>query len=145
MPSRLDRLIEWLQADRENIPNKLTLGMGKLIRQAREDAGLSQAELARRIYRRQASLSNIENGLMEASSSTLAYLSIALGKPITYFFPIVVLRDLEPEPRTPELTELLLHATRLSQEDIKGVTAQIRALADLQDSRLRARRRERAR
>jgi transcriptional regulator with XRE-family HTH domain len=136
MPSRLERLLERLQSDKEYIPNKLTLGMGELIRQAREEAGLSQAELARRIYRRQASLSNMENGLMEASASSLIYLSGALDKPITYFFPKAIMRDLEPDPRSPELSELLLQASRLSGGDLKGVTAQIRALADLQDSRL---------
>jgi transcriptional regulator with XRE-family HTH domain len=136
MPSRLERLLERLQSDKEYIPNKLTLGMGELIRRAREEAGLSQAELARRIYRRQASLSNMENGLMEASASSLIYLSGALDKPITYFFPKSIMRDLEPDPRSPELSELLLQASRLSGGDLKGVTAQIRALADLQDSRL---------
>ena len=142
MPSRFDRLLEWLQDDREYLPNRLTVGMGKLIRQAREDAGLSQAELARKIYRRQASLSNIENGLMEASASTLVYLSGALDKPITYFFPKFILRDLEPEPRSPELIELLLQATRLSREDVRAMAAQIRALADHQDARLRAKRKQ---
>jgi transcriptional regulator with XRE-family HTH domain len=130
MPSRFDRLLEWLEADRENLPNRLTLGMGTLIRQAREEAGISQAELARRIYRRQASLSNIENGLMEASASTLVYLSGALGKPISYFFPESIVRELEPEPMSTELKELMIQAQRLAPDDVGGLAAQARALAD---------------
>jgi transcriptional regulator with XRE-family HTH domain len=74
--------------------------MGRLIKAARVDAGMIQAELAKQIGRRQASLSDIENGLMEASASILVYLSGALDKPTTYFFPECILRDLEPEPRT---------------------------------------------
>lgn len=143
MSSRLDRLLEWIQGDKEYLPNRLTIGMGKLIRQAREESGLTQAEVARRIYRRQASLSNIENGLMEASASTLVYLSGALDKPITYFFPKGIMRDLEPEPRTPELSELMIQASRLSPEDVIGFTAQIRAFADLHNSRHTSRQRQR--
>lgn len=35
-----------LIADKEPMPNKFTIGMGELIRKAREEAGLNQAELA---------------------------------------------------------------------------------------------------
>lgn len=130
MPSRLDRLLDWLEGDRENLPNRLSVGMGKLIRQAREEVGLSQAELARKIYRRQASLSNMENGLMEASASTLVYLSGVLGKPVTYFFPAFIMRQLEADPKSPKLSELLIQASRLSPQELRGIIAQVRALAE---------------
>ncbi len=70
-----------------DIPNRFTIGMGELIRQAREESGFSQRELASKIYRRQAALSDIENGKMEPNTSTLVFLSYNLNKPILYFFP----------------------------------------------------------
>ncbi len=70
-------------------PNRFTTGMGKLIKAAREEAGVSQRDLAERIYRRQAALSDMENGKMEPDASTLLLLSEYLKKPISYFFPIM--------------------------------------------------------
>jgi transcriptional regulator with XRE-family HTH domain len=133
----LNRLADWFNPEEDEVPNRLTIGMGKLVRQAREQASMSQAELARRIYRRQASLSNIENGKMNIDASTLLYLAGALLKPITYFFPKSLLGHLEPEPETPEEKELLIQAKRLSNEDLTGIIAQVSALADVQDARLR--------
>lgn len=60
--------------------------MGELIRKAREEAGFSQRELAERIYRCQAALSDMENGKMEPNASTLTLLSHYLNMSITYFF-----------------------------------------------------------
>jgi transcriptional regulator with XRE-family HTH domain len=127
----LQRVLERLIPDKDNVPNSLTRGMGKLIRQAREEAGISQAELARLIGRRQASLSNIENGKMEADVSTLIYLAATLRKPLTYFFPSRVRRELATEQLTPELQELLLQAQLLDGDQLNGIMAQVRALAEM--------------
>jgi transcriptional regulator with XRE-family HTH domain len=132
----LQHLLERLIPDKDNVPNSLTIGMGKLIRQAREEAGISQAELAHMIYRRQASLSNMENGLMEADVSTLIYLAGALRKPLAYFIPQRIRHDLEPEALSPQLQDLLLQAQRLNADELTGITAQVRALADIHDTRL---------
>ena len=42
-------------------PTNLAKAMGRRVKEAREQAGMSQAELAAQIHRRQASLSDIEN------------------------------------------------------------------------------------
>jgi transcriptional regulator with XRE-family HTH domain len=96
-----------LVSDKEPTPNKFTISMGKLIRIAREDANLSQKELADKIYRRQATLSDLETGKSEVGTVTLILLSAALNKPITYFFPPFVYQELKPEKFTPLEHELL--------------------------------------
>jgi transcriptional regulator with XRE-family HTH domain len=53
--------------------------LGKIIREAREKAGLSQEELARRVGLTQGALSFIERGVVEPRLSTLLRLFDALG------------------------------------------------------------------
>ena len=80
-----ESLLEKLSAG--DMPNHFTRAMGELIHKAREEEGFSQRELAKKIYRRQAALSDMENGKMEPNASTLTFLSYHLNKPISYFFP----------------------------------------------------------
>ena len=126
----LDKIFDLL-ADKEPAPNKFTIQMGELIRAAREEESLSQAELARQIYRRQATISSLENGKSEASSGTLTLLAAALNKPITYFFPDWTLRRLVPEELNTEERELLTHFKRIWNAELRSVAiAQVRTLAD---------------
>jgi transcriptional regulator with XRE-family HTH domain len=53
--------------------------LGQIIREAREKAGLSQEELARRVGLTQGALSFIERGVVEPRLSTLLRLFDALG------------------------------------------------------------------
>lgn len=107
--------------------------MGNLIRKAREEAGFSQRELASKIYRRQAALSEMENGLMQPDAETLLIMSYYLNKPISYFFP----KNLLPEPEADELTEteksLLMEARLLDEDDLKRIIAQVRAINQMYD------------
>ena len=73
--------------DIEKPPNKYTKAMGKLIRQAREEAGLSQEELAKKIDRKRLAVSKMENGKVAINVWILHELSCELEKPITYFYP----------------------------------------------------------
>ena len=113
------------------LPNKLTVEMGNLIRNARNEANLSQAELAKLVYTRQATISDIENGKREASSSELMSLSYALNKPLLYFFPETFITEDSDDKLPPLLKELVLQAKRLSRDDLKKVITQTRALADM--------------
>jgi len=114
-----------------NVPNKFTIGMGSLIRNARQEAGLTQEQLASNAYIPQSTLSKMENGKVEASSSELIYLSNALDKPINYFFPKQLLRQLNWENnQDPAINELLLLGGQLKEDDLQKVIAQIRALID---------------
>ena len=117
-----------LAIDDEGFPDALTRDMGKRIRRARDDSGITQAQLAEKIDRRQASVSHMENGKMEISAGTLAKMALALRKPISYFFPIWLTNMLQPEELAPDEQELLSLAQKLSTEDLQRFIIQIRAI-----------------
>ena len=124
---------KWIDSlfDGSTRPNKFTMGMGNLIRSAREEAGLSQRDLAEVIYRRQAALSAMENGKMEPDATTLLLLSYHLKKPIGYFYPDPFKPDKVFENLSDEIKELIIQAKRLDPEDLKRLIAQTRVIADL--------------
>ena len=76
-----------LRMNKLSIPNVFTKGMGKLIKKAREEKGMNQSQLAEKISRRQATVSDMENGKIEIGILTLVLLSIELDKPISFFIP----------------------------------------------------------
>jgi transcriptional regulator with XRE-family HTH domain len=122
-----------LIADKEPTPNKFTIAMGELIRKAREEAGLSQAELAKRIYRRRATISDMENGKAEVSSSVLALLSASLEKPITYFYPPFIYRELKQDEFTPQDQELLTHFKNIDNDHLRKLAIdQVRIIAEFE-------------
>jgi Predicted transcriptional regulators len=59
--------------------------LGRRLRQARLELGLSGTELARRIGKSQPYISDLERGQRTPSLSTLAALAQALGRPLSYF------------------------------------------------------------
>lgn len=131
----LNKLIDRFLSMEGETPNSFTRAMGELIREARKEAHMSQAALAKKIYKRQAAISDMENGKVEPNASTLLLLSYALGKPIGYFYPrnegIVELyeSDLQTEEQ-----ELIFQARRLEETELPKLIAQIKALADLADA-----------
>lgn len=127
-------LRELISRNKQPLPNKFTKAMGELIRKAREEAGISQSELAEKTCRRQASISDLENGKMEANVTTLVLLSVVLNKPLTYFFPEGWISDVPQEKLSSREQELLIQANRLGEDDLLRLIAQARALADLADS-----------
>ena len=87
---RINREYEFLDKLKTNeitIPNIFTREMGKIIKLAREEAGLSQSELAEKLFRRQATISDFENGKIEIGILTLVQIAKVFGKPISYFIP----------------------------------------------------------
>jgi transcriptional regulator with XRE-family HTH domain len=127
----MDILEKLFKEDLGSMPNKFTLGMGKLIRDSRNEEGYSQAELAQLIHRRQASLSDMENGKMQPDAETLLYLSLTLRKPISHFFPGHYGERIRLEKIDPLEQELLMQAHRLDDDDLIRLITQARALADL--------------
>ena len=93
--------IRLLRANELKTPNDFTIGMGQLIKAAREERGISQGELARKIKRRPATISDIENGKSEIGVLTLVLFSVELNKPISYFFPDALLKDIISDVKTP--------------------------------------------
>lgn len=60
--------------------------LGQRLRQARLEAGLSGAQLARLIGRSQPYVSDLERGQRTPSLATMQALAEALGKPFSFFF-----------------------------------------------------------
>lgn len=96
-----NKFIDELLSNELKTPNEFTIRMGKLIKDAREENLWSQSELAERIHRRPATISDIENGKSDISIQTLLVLAIVLGKPISYFFPKSLLKDMVMDVKTP--------------------------------------------
>lgn len=121
-------LSKLIGVEASNIPNSFTIEMGKTIREMRLEARLSQSELGKLAYFHQASISQIENGKREVSSSELLYLSSALNKPILSFFPPGIRKYFEESPQ--RIEELTLIARKLEEDDLARLIIQARALAD---------------
>ncbi len=113
-----------------DVPNKFTVGMGELIRKARLEAKMSQAELAEEAHFRQASISQIEAGKREVTAADLLYLSYSLNKPIIYFFPHWLKLEKSAEgDLNPLEKELLLIARKLDSDgDLRRLIAMARGL-----------------
>jgi transcriptional regulator with XRE-family HTH domain len=120
-----------LISDKDPTPNKFTIRMGELIRVAREEKGISQSELAKRVYRRQGTISDWENGKTEVGTGALILLAAVLDKPITYFFQKPILINLVNEKQTALEEELLLHFRRIWDDELQKVAInQIKILGE---------------
>jgi transcriptional regulator with XRE-family HTH domain len=120
-----DKLLELLPEQEEPKPNKFTIYMGKVIREAREEAGISQEELAQKVYKRRATLSDIENGKVEVDSGTLGLLGYYLKKPLSYFYPEYLSNELPAENLPPLSYELLLHFEQIHGEELQKLAIQL--------------------
>jgi transcriptional regulator with XRE-family HTH domain len=107
----------------------LVSDMGRIIRLTREQVGMSQAELANKIQRRQASISDIENGKTGMDVATLIQIAHALEVPLSSLVPKWIRKILQPEDLQPDEEELLIQARRLSQDQRRSLIVQVRALA----------------
>jgi len=102
--------------------------MGEIIKSMRLEAGLSQSELAKEAFFHQASISQIENGKREVSSTELVYLSSALNKPMLSFFPKSIRTYFEES--TQHVEEVTLIARKLEDDDLARLIIQARVLVD---------------
>ena len=108
--------------------------MGALIRKAREKAGLSQTDLAKRIHRRRASITNIENGKMEPDASTLMMIAIHLNVSIARLFPDPFGSLLGEHTLSKKEEELLLLANRLVFSDLFRLIEIAKTFIDLEET-----------
>jgi transcriptional regulator with XRE-family HTH domain len=129
----LDLLSHWF-SDSGDVPNRFTVAMGKLIREARLEARMSQKELARLIYRRQGTLSDIENGKIRVDTETIVYLALNLNKPVSYFFPERLVPRVACEGLSVQEQELLLLVRQLDDDDLARLIAIARSFFDLQNN-----------
>jgi len=126
----LDALVD-LFSQKFPKPNKFTIAIGKQIRVARDEAKLSQADLAKYAYCRRSTISDIETGKTNIDAVTLSLVAHVLEKPISSFYPENVFGNIEISEITSAEKEILNQTRRLSIEDQKKIIAQIKALADL--------------
>lgn len=121
-------------SDKDPVPNKFTVEMGKLIQQAREDSGLSQGELADRIFRRRETLSIIENGRSEVGAITLARISAHTNKPLSYFFPEFAKTEITEGDLSSLEQQLLLEYRRIADDKKQEIAIkQVKILADSEE------------
>lgn len=131
------KLADFLYSEMRVIPNRFTIALGNRIKDARIEANLSQGELAERAYFKQSSISKIEVGMRTVAAEDILYLSYALDKPISYFFPKEFTEELGGEEVAMLEEELLLQARKLSKDDLGKLIAQAKALADFDKNKKR--------
>ena len=113
-------------------PNKFTIAMGELIKKAREEVGLTQEQLAEKIYRKKLAVSEMENGKVEFSAWVLPYLSSALNKPISYFFPKGIIENIQEDSLNALEQELLSNFRSMWDERVQRLAlAQIKSISNL--------------
>lgn len=103
--------------------------MGRRIQQAREQAGLSQAQLAAKLRCTQSALSNYELGKRRIHLSNLEQIASILKKPLSYF--VQHSTDSYSEDQTllledPRLRQILIQAAELPAEDKERVLEYIK-------------------
>lgn len=120
--------------DQESAPNKFTQGMGKLIKRAREDSGLSQEELAERVLRRRETISMLENGKNEVGSILLGRIADVTKKPITYFFPDFAKRQIVEEDLPDDEYELIRQFRRIWNTKYREIALkQLQVMAEIDE------------
>lgn len=112
-------------------PNKFTRDLGEAIRKAREEKGISQVNLAKLIDTRRATLSDMENGKTEPDAFTLANLAHKLERPLSYFFPAFIYKEIKQEDLTALEFELLIYFRKIWDEHLQRVAIhQVEAISD---------------
>jgi transcriptional regulator with XRE-family HTH domain len=93
--------------------------IGKKLQEAREEAGLSQDELARKLGCTQASLSNYELGKRRLYLADLQRIGQLLGKQVTYFLDDSEEDQPIPDDLTSILKEQYLQEILIAARDLK--------------------------
>jgi transcriptional regulator with XRE-family HTH domain len=132
----LEKFLDYL-AYGEPRPNKFTIFLGEQIKKAREESKMSQKDLAELIYKRQATVSDIENGKGEVDSSTLALLAHVLNKPFGYFYPWYLYKEITQESLTPLENELIIQFRQIWDDTLRKLAIdQIRVLGEFNPKEL---------
>lgn len=126
-----NKLFDLMYDEERHLPNKFTITLGELIKNARMEIKMSQQELADNAYLKRSSLSRIEAGTRAVSTEDLLYLSDALDKPISYFFPKKYANEFEESSLSELENELLIQVRQMENKDLRRLIAQARALAEL--------------
>jgi transcriptional regulator with XRE-family HTH domain len=116
------------------LPNRLSIAIGEKIRQAREEAKMSQEEVAQAIYRHRPALSEMERGKMYPDIETLIYLAHVFQKPLLYFIPNFAYPHTESgNTLTDDQQELLVHFGKLDADGKRLAIALLRTHANFNE------------
>jgi transcriptional regulator with XRE-family HTH domain len=110
--------------------------IGKRIQKAREEAGLSQEELASRMGCTQAALSNYELGKRRMYLANLSQLADILHKPLNYFLGETEDKPVspqQPEPYNDTITAIIGLMVQLPQEEQEDVLDFVKWRKDRQE------------
>lgn len=125
-----DRILEVL-GSKKRVPNTFTLYLGKQLKSAREEVGLSQNDLANKVYRRRPSISDMENGKMMPDIGTVVLLAVALDKSVLYFIAPQYLRGTDNNSNLGDVEkEVLLNFRRLNNDEQQIAIKQLRVLTE---------------
>jgi len=126
---KIDSFLNALTNSNQESSSAFTCQMGALVQKARQEACMSQAELASALGMPTRSLNAIENGGREVSAYELTILARVLQRPMLYFLPAAYRQAVEPSLSMSEF-ELLMLFARLSEDDRGKVLAQLRGLIE---------------
>ncbi|MHB8088028.1 MAG: hypothetical protein ACYDH2_07220 [Anaerolineaceae bacterium] len=73
----------------------------------------------------------IENKFKQPDAETLLYFSYHLGKPISYFYPAPYKPDIQTGELSEKEQELLIQARSLSDDGLKRIIAQVKAIVNI--------------
>lgn len=85
--SNLSEVKRALSESLDMLKDNIRKDTGELIKTAREEEGLTQKELSQLLDRRQAYVSDLENGKTSPDVNMLIALSVHLRKPVDFFIP----------------------------------------------------------
>ncbi len=94
--------------------NKVNRYIREKIKAAREEAGESQEDLARVLYKGRVAISDLERGRVNVDASELVSIAVHYYKPIAYFFPPYPNMGVKGELSTLEL-QLIMEFRRLPE------------------------------
>ena len=106
-------------------PNKFTIYMGEQIRKARLEVGLSQEELAEKIYMRRPTLTDIENGKSEPYASSLGLITFYLKKPLSYFYPPQLYEDVVSNRMSDLSIEMQMYFEQIYGDELKRLAIDV--------------------
>jgi transcriptional regulator with XRE-family HTH domain len=115
---------------KEQREDKVNRYIRQRIHAARTERGMSQEQLARYLEKSRVTVSDLERGRVRVGAADLAIIAGALEKPIDFFYPPAA-RGVEKDDLSPAEQELVLQASYLSEDDLRKLVAQARALAEL--------------
>jgi transcriptional regulator with XRE-family HTH domain len=102
--------------------------IGKKIQKAREEAGLSQEDLASRLGYSQAALSNYELGKRRLYLANIEQIARELDKPLSFFLDESTLTANEEKKESPDeiISEIVNLLSELPAEEKKNILEYIR-------------------